>query len=327
MRKLENKKILVTGGAGFIGSNLCEFLVQNNEVVCLDNLATGFHKNIEPLLLNPRFTFIEGDIRKKEDCEKAMQGVDYVLHQAALGSVPRSFKDPISTNEVNVLGFINVLMAAKEAKVKRFVYASSSSVFGDAPELPKREENIGNQLSPYAVSKYANELYANLFSNVHGMEIIGLRYFNVFGRKQSPEGAYAAAIPKFVQAFLKHESPVIYGDGTQSRDFTYIDNVIQANVQALTTENKEALNQVYNVAAGTQTDLNELIHILKDLLSKYDAEIANVKIEYGEERKGDVKFSLASIDKIKSKLDYEPTVSVAEGLKLAIDWYVKDLIS
>lgn len=327
MVKIENKRIVVTGGAGFIGSNLCEFLVKNNQVVCLDNLSTGFHENIEPLLSNPNFTFVEGDIRIFDDCLKAIKGADVVLQQAALGSVPRSFHDPVSTNEVNVIGFLNVLTASRDSGVKRVVYASSSSVYGDSPDLPKKEEKIGNQLSPYAVSKYANELYANVFSRLYGMEIIGLRYFNVFGRKQTPEGAYAAAIPKFIKAFLNHESPLIHGDGTQSRDFTYIENVIQANILAATTMNPDALNQVYNVAAGNQITLNELISILRKLLTEFDPEIKNIPVKYGEERSGDVKYSLASIDKAKNLLGYRPYTDVEGGLKEAISWYVGNLKS
>lgn len=323
--KIENKRIVVTGGAGFIGSNLCEFLVKNNQVVCFDNFSTGFSENIEPLLSNKNFILCEGDIRNYDDCLKAVKGADIVLQQAALGSVPRSFHDPVTTNQVNVVGFLNVLTASRDAGVKRVVYASSSSVYGDAKELPKLEDNLGNQLSPYAVSKYANELYASVFSRLYGMEIIGLRYFNVFGRKQSPEGAYAAAIPKFIKAFLNHESPVIHGDGTQSRDFTYIDNVIQANILAATTTNPAALNQVYNIAAGNQIDLNQLIDILKKLLSEFDAEIKNVPVKHGEERSGDVKYSLASVDKAKKLLGYDPFTDVEAGLKEAIGWYVENL--
>lgn len=323
--KIENKKIVVTGGAGFIGSNLCEHLVKNNQVVCFDNFSTGFRANIESLLADKNFTLCEGDIRNYEDCLKAVNGADIVLQQAALGSVPRSFHDPVTTNQVNVVGFLNVITASRDAKVKRVVYASSSSVYGDAKELPKHEDNLGNQLSPYAVSKYANELYAQVFSRLYGMEIIGLRYFNVFGRKQSPDGAYAAAIPKFIKAFLNHESPVIHGDGTQSRDFTYIDNVIQANILAATTANPQALNQVYNIAAGNQIDLNKLMEILRKLLAEFDAEIKNVPVKYGEERSGDVKYSLASVDKAKKLLEYDPFTDVEAGLKEAIGWYVNNL--
>lgn len=323
--KIENKRIVVTGGAGFIGSNLCEHLVKNNTVVCMDNLATGFRENIEPLLSHKNFIFSEGDIRSYNDCKRAIEGADIVLQQAALGSVPRSFHDPVATNEVNVIGFINVLTAARDSGVKRLVYASSSSVYGDAPDLPKAEEKIGNQLSPYAVTKYANELYANLFSRQYEMEIIGLRYFNVFGKKQSPEGAYAAAIPKFIKAFLHHESPLIHGDGTQSRDFTYIENVIQANILAATTTNKEALGQVYNIAAGNQIELNALIDILKKLLTEFDPDIKNILPAYGPEREGDVKYSLASVEKAKSFLGYEPFTDVEAGLKEAIGWYVENL--
>lgn len=291
----------------------------------MDNFSTGFRENIASLLSHKNFSLAEGDICSYKDCRSAIQGADIVLQQAALGSVPRSFSNPVATNEVNVSGFLNVLMAAKESGVQRIVYASSSSVYGDSPDLPKKEENIGNQLSPYAVSKYSNELYANVFSRFYGMEIIGLRYFNVFGRKQSPEGAYAAAIPKFIKAFLNHESPVIYGDGTQSRDFTYIDNVIQANILAATTTNKEAIGQVFNVAAGNQIELNQLVEILKKLLSDFDPEIKNVKIKYGPERSGDVKYSLAAVEKAKKILGYEPFTDVDAGLKKAIGWYVKTM--
>lgn len=323
--QIENKRIVVTGGAGFIGSNLCEHLVKNNTVVCMDNFATGFRENIEPLLSTKNFIFSEGDIRSYNDCMRAIEGADIVLQQAALGSVPRSFHDPVATNEVNVIGFINVLTAARDSGVKRLVYASSSSVYGDAPDLPKVEDKIGNQLSPYAVTKYANELYANVFSRQYDMEIIGLRYFNVFGRKQSPEGAYAAAIPKFIKAFLNHESPLIHGDGKQSRDFTYIDNVIQANILAATTTNKDALGQVYNIAAGNQIELNHLVDILKKLLTEFDPEIKNINPKYGPERDGDVKYSLASVEKAKKLLGYEPFTDVEAGLKEAIGWYVENL--
>jgi UDP-N-acetylglucosamine 4-epimerase len=324
---IENKRIVVTGGAGFIGSNLCEHLVKNNTVVCMDNFATGFRENTEPLLSNKNFILSEGDIRSYKDCLRAIEGADIVLQQAALGSVPRSFHDPVSTNEVNVIGFINVLTASRDSGVKRVVYASSSSVYGDAPDLPKKEENIGNQLSPYAVTKYANELYANLFSRQYNMEIIGLRYFNVFGKKQSPEGAYAAAIPKFIKAFLHHESPVIHGDGTQSRDFTYIDNVIQANILAATTTDKNAIGQVYNIAAGNQIELNQLVEIIKKLLIDFDPDIKNIMPAYGPEREGDVKYSLASVEKAKRLLGYKPFTDVEAGLKEAIGWYVGNLKS
>ncbi|XLS30783.1 SDR family oxidoreductase [Flavobacteriaceae bacterium M23B6Z8] len=325
-QQIENQKILVTGGAGFIGSNLCETLLHlNNTVVCMDNLATGKRSNIEPFLDNPNFTFIEGDIRNLQDCRKAVANVDYVLHQAALGSVPRSINDPVTSNEVNVSGFLNMLIASRDANVKRFVYAASSSTYGDSKELPKVEDTIGKPLSPYAVTKYVNELYADVFYKTYGLHTIGLRYFNVFGRRQDPNGAYAAVIPKFVLQFLNHESPVINGDGTFSRDFTYIDNVVQMNLRCLATHNEAALNQVYNVAYGERTDLNELTQLLKTYLSDYDPEIKNVTIKYGPERKGDVPHSLASVDKAKKLLGYEPEFDIKRGLKEAVKWYWTNL--
>lgn len=323
---ISNKNILITGGAGFIGSNLCEALINlGNKVTCLDNFATGKRANIAELLNNKNFVLIEGDIRNLDDCKKAVAGNDYVLHQAALGSVPRSINDPITTNAVNIGGFVNMLVAAKEAKVKRFVYAASSSTYGDSTALPKVEENIGKPLSPYAVTKLVNELYADVFHKTYGLDTIGLRYFNVFGRRQDPNGAYAAAIPKFVMQLMKYESPVINGDGTHSRDFTYIDNVIQANVLALSTENKDALNQVYNVAYGERTTLNDLMHSLIKHLSKYDAKIAEVKVTHGPERFGDVPHSLASIEKAKKYLGYKPEFSLDKGLAKAIEWYKLNL--
>jgi len=324
--KITNKKILVTGGAGFIGSNLCEALLnKNNTIICLDNFATGKRENIAHLATNKNFTLIEGDIRRLEDCKKAVQGVDYVLHQAALGSVPRSIKDPITTNEVNVGGFLNMLVASRDAGVKRFVYAASSSTYGDSEALPKVEKTIGKPLSPYAITKYVNELYATVFHTAYGLDTIGLRYFNVFGRKQDPNGAYAAVIPKFVSQLMAGESPVINGDGNYSRDFTYIDNVIQMNVLALTTENKDALNQVYNTAFGERASLYDLIAYLKDNLSKYDAKINGIAIKYGPLREGDIPHSLASIDKAKTLLNYNPQFSLEQGLKEAVDWYWENL--
>lgn len=318
---ITKKKVLVTGGAGFIGSNICEYLLEsNNQVVCLDNFATGKKENIAPLLGHANFTFIEGDIRNLDDCIKATKGVDYVLHQAALGSVPRSLKDPITSNEVNVSGFLNMLVASRDNGVKRFVYAASSSTYGDSKALPKIEENIGRPLSPYAITKYVNELYANIFSDTYGLETIGLRYFNVFGRKQDPNGAYAAVIPKFVGQFMKGESPTINGDGTFSRDFTYIDNVIQANIKSLLAP-KEATNQVYNVAYGDRNTLNDLVGYLKEYLSAYDSKIANIEVNYGPNRAGDIPHSHASVDKAKRLLDYTPQFSLQEGLKEAVDWY------
>jgi len=319
-------KILITGGAGFIGSALCDnFIGKNFQVVCFDNLATGHKKNIEHLLSHPLFTFIEGDIRNISDCEKAVAGVHYVLHQAALGSVPRSVADPVTTNDVNVSGFLNMLVASRNANVKRFVYAASSSTYGDSQGLPKVEDVIGRPLSPYAVTKYVNELYADVFGRVYGMETIGLRYFNVFGRRQDPNGAYAAVIPKFVALFMQHESPVINGDGNYSRDFTYIDNVVQANERALFTTNPLAVNTVYNVAYGERTTLNNLIDGLKKYLSEYDAEIANLDVVYGPERAGDIPHSLASIDKAKDLLGYKPEFSMDEGLREAVKWYWENL--
>ena len=270
---LENKTILVTGGAGFIGSNIIEYLLKkNNRITCIDNFATGKRENIENFLSNPHFKFIEGDITNLNNCDLACQGVDIILHQAALGSVPRSIENPLKTNDININGFLNILWSAKKNNIKRIVYAASSSTYGDSKKLPKIENEIGSPLSPYAVTKYVNELYAGVFSNLYGLELIGLRYFNVFGRKQDPNGAYAAAIPKFIKAFINHDSPIIHGDGSQSRDFTYIDNVIQANELAATTTNKNALNQVYNVACGEQSFLNDLVEELKSLLSEFDSE-------------------------------------------------------
>lgn len=321
MTKVNNKKILITGGAGFIGSNLCAYFLEHNEVVCLDNFATGHRHNIEKFLSNPKFTLIEGDIRDFDTCVQATSGMDYVLHQAALGSVPRSINDPITSNDVNVGGFLNMLTAARNANVKRFVYAASSSTYGDSESLPKVEDVIGKPLSPYAVTKYVNELYADVFSKTFGIQTIGLRYFNVFGRNQDPNGAYAAVIPKFVAQFLNHESPVINGDGNFSRDFTYIDNVIQMNELALFTENPEAVNTVYNTAFGERTTLNELVNGIKENLAVFDPEIANVAIVYGENRIGDIPHSLASIDKAKNLLGYNPKFSMKEGLKEAVKWY------
>lgn len=316
------EKILITGGAGFIGSNLCDhFISKGYQVVCLDNFATGFRKNIQHHLSNPDFTLIEGDVRNMKDCQKAVEGVAYVLHQAALGSVPRSIKDPITTNDVNVGGFLNMLTASRDEGVKRFVYAASSSTYGDSESLPKVENIIGNPLSPYAITKYVNELYATIFSKTYGIETIGLRYFNVFGRRQDPAGAYAAVIPKFVMQFMKHESPVINGDGNYSRDFTYVDNVVQMNELAMLTQEPDAINTVYNTAFGDRTTLRELVEYLKKYLSEYDTVIKNVDVIYGPERAGDIPHSLASIDKAKRLLNYNPQYSIKQGLKEAVDWY------
>ena len=319
-------KILVTGGAGFIGSNLCEyFLNKGHQIICLDNFATGHLHNIKPLLDNSNFTLIEGDIRNYSDCQKAVVGVDYVLHQAALGSVPRSIADPIKSNDVNVSGFLNMLHAAKEAQVKRFIYAASSSTYGDSEALPKVEDVIGKPLSPYAITKYVNELYAEIFSKTYGIETIGLRYFNVFGRKQDPNGAYAAVIPKFVLQFMRYESPIINGDGNFSRDFTYIDNVIQMNELAMLTQNSEAINTVFNTAFGDRTTLNHLIQNLQEELATLDSKIAEVKIVYGPDRAGDIPHSLASIEKAKKLLGYNPEFSLKQGLTEAVKWYWKNL--
>ncbi|WP_313260746.1 SDR family oxidoreductase [Sphingobacterium sp.] len=319
-------KILITGGAGFIGSNLTEyFLGKGHQVVVLDNFATGHRHNIIQHEGNPNFQLIEGDIRNVTDCEKAVQGVDFVLHQAALGSVPRSIKDPQTSNEVNVSGFLNMLVAARDANVKRFIYAASSSTYGDSESLPKVEDKIGKPLSPYAITKYVNELYADIFSKTYGIETIGLRYFNVFGRRQDPNGAYAAVIPLFVKKFMNHESPVINGAGDYSRDFTYIDNVIQMNERAMLTDNPEAVNTVYNTAVGDRTTLNQLVAYLKEFLTKYDSEIANVEVVHGPNRQGDIPHSLASVDKAKDLLGYEPSHVIKDGLKEATKWYWDNL--
>lgn len=319
-------KILITGGAGFIGSNLTEyFLGKGHQVVVLDNFATGHRHNLAQHEGNPDFALIEGDIRNTDDCEKAVQGVDYVLHQAALGSVPRSIKDPQTSNEVNVSGFLNMLVAARDANVKRFIYAASSSTYGDSESLPKVEDKIGKPLSPYAITKYVNELYAEIFSKTYGLETIGLRYFNVFGRRQDPNGAYAAVIPLFVKKFMNHESPVINGTGDYSRDFTYVDNVIQMNERAMLTDNPEAVNTVYNTAVGDRTTLNQLVGYLKEFLTEYDSEIANVEVVYGPNRQGDIPHSLASVEKAKRLLGYEPSHVIKEGLKEATKWYWDNL--
>jgi len=323
---IHNKKVLVTGGAGFIGANLCEALLERqNKVVCLDNFATGKRDNITGFLKNSNFTLIEGDIRNLEDCQKASQGVDYILHQAALGSVPRSIKDPITSNDVNVSGFLNMLVAARDNKVKRVVYAASSSTYGDSQSMPKIEDIIGKPLSPYAITKYVNELYADIFSKTYGLETIGLRYFNVFGRKQDPNGAYAAVIPKFVSQLMAGDSPVINGEGNYSRDFTYIDNAIQANLLSLVTTNPKAINTVYNVAFGDRNTLNDLMGYLKEYLSSFDPKIASIAVVNGPNRVGDIPHSHASVQKAKDLLKYNPQFSLQQGLKEAVKWYWENL--
>ncbi|MDP1800671.1 MAG: SDR family oxidoreductase [Bacteroidota bacterium] len=325
-QKISDSTVLVTGGAGFIGSNLCEDLLKfNNKVICLDNFSTGRRENIEPFLKNKNFILIEGDIRHADACKKAMDGVQIVLQQAALGSVPRSLNDPVTTNEVNVGGFLNVLVAARDAKVKRVVYAASSSTYGDSEALPKIEEIIGKPLSPYAVTKYVNELYAHVFGLNYGLDCIGLRYFNVYGRRQDPNGAYAAVIPKFTMQLMAHESPKINGDGTNSRDFTYIDNVIQMNHLAALTTNPEATGQIFNTAVGERADLNWMTLLLKKYLSEYDPEIAKINTIHGADRLGDIPHSLASIEKAETLLGYKPSHTLENGLKEAVDWYWKNL--
>lgn len=320
--------ILVTGGAGFIGSNLCETLLEKGNVVtCLDNFATGHIENLLPLISKYPSTFklIVGDIRKLEDCRKAIEGNEYVLHEAALGSVPRSIKDPVTTNDVNVSGFLNMLVAARDAGVTRFVYAASSSTYGDSKSLPKVEDVIGKPLSPYAITKFVNELYADVFARTYGMECIGLRYFNVFGRRQDPNGAYAAVIPLFVKQLMNHETPNINGDGEYSRDFTYIKNVVQMNLLALETTNPEAVNQVYNTAYGERTTLNQLVGYLKEFLGEFDPSILKIEPTHGPNRAGDIPHSLACVDKAKTLLGYHPEYSMREGLKEAVTWYWKNL--
>ncbi len=320
------KSILITGGAGFIGTNLCDYFLQKGyKVVCLDNFATGHRKNIIPFLENENFNLIEGDIRNLDTCIQATKNIDYVLHQAALGSVPRSIKDPLTTNEVNISGFLNMLSASKDARVKRFVYAASSSTYGDSESLPKVEDKIGKPLSPYAITKYVNELYAEIFSKTYGIETIGLRYFNVFGRRQDPNGAYAAVIPKFVMQLMNHESITINGDGNYSRDFTYIDNVIQMNELAMLSDNPKGLNTVYNTAFGDRTTLNDLVKYLKQFLSEFDSKINDVEVIHGPNRAGDIPHSLASIEKAKTLLNYSPKHSFQEGLKEAVQWYWENL--
>lgn len=321
-------KILVTGGAGFIGSNLTEYLLeQGHQVRVLDNFATGHIENLLPLFQRfpDSFELQVGDIRQMSDCRQSVEGMEYVLHEAALGSVPRSVKDPITTNEVNIGGFLNMIVAARDAGIKRFVFAASSSTYGDSASLPKVEDVIGKPLSPYAITKYVDELYADVFARTYGIEYIGLRYFNVFGRRQDPNGAYAAVIPLFVKKLMNHEAPNINGDGEYSRDFTYIDNVIQMNMLALTTENPQAVNQIYNTAYGERTTLNQLVTYLKEFLGELDEAIKEIEPTHGPNRVGDIPHSLASVEKARNLLGYDPQFSMREGLRQAVKWYWENL--
>jgi len=325
-RVLKDKKVLVTGGAGFIGSNLVESLLQSgNYVACLDNFSTGRKSNISEFASHPSFRLIEGDIRNYDDCLKAVKDIDIVFHEAALGSVPRSIKDPVTATDVNIGGFVKMLFASKEAGVRRFIYAASSSTYGDHQDLPKVEEKIGHPLSPYAITKYVDELFADNFSKVYGIEVIGLRYFNVFGKRQDPEGPYAAVIPKFVKLLREHKRPVINGDGTYSRDFTYINNVIQANHLAAVVTDAFAVNQVYNVAQGERTTLNQLFDYIVSAAKKYDREVMNIMPVYGPERAGDIPHSLASVEKARTLLGYVPAHNVIQGLEEAVIWYWNNL--
>ena len=316
---LKDKSFLITGGSGFIGSNIVEYLLVHGakKVRVLDNLANGYKENIIPFLNHPAFEFMEGDITNADTCKKAMEGIQFVSHQAALGSVPRSLANPLATHHANATGFLNMLWAAKESGIERIVYASSSSVYGDSPELPKREHVTGNPLSPYAVSKMSNELYAYTFSMHYGMKIIGLRYFNVFGLKQNPDNPYAAAIPLFMKALLKNQTAYIYGDGEQSRDFTFVENAVQANIRALFTDHKDAFNKVYNIAVGESISLNKLLEHLMHITGKSIAPV------YKDERPGDVRNSLADISRAQMYLGYNPLVKVKQGLALTVPWFQK----
>lgn len=323
---LTDTKVLVTGGAGFIGSNLVESLLENrNFVVCLDNFSTGKKVNIKDFTGNRNFRLVSGDIRNLEDCMKAVRGVEVVFHQAALGSVPRSIADPVSTVDVNIGGFVKMLHAAKESGVKRFIYAASSSIYGSSKALPKVEESIGKPLSPYAVTKYADELFAANFSEIYRIEVIGLRYFNVFGRRQYPDGPYAAVVPKFLKMLKSHQQPVINGDGTNSRDFTYIDNVIHANHVAALVDTREAINQVYNIACGERTTLNRLFSLIREFAGRYDSKVLEIEAVHGPEREGDIPHSHASVDKAKILLGYKPAWNVETGLEKAVEWFWRNL--
>ncbi len=315
-KDISNYSFLITGGAGFIGSNIVEYLLKYGagKVRVLDNFSTGSKDNLKNFEGNPAFELLEGDIRDIDTCRHAMEGVHYVTHQAALGSVPRSINDPVATNEVNVSGFLNVLVAARDAGVKRMLYAASSSTYGDHPDLPKVEDKIGNPLSPYAVTKYVNELYAGVFSTTYDFHTIGLRYFNVFGPRQNPQGPYAAVIPLFIQSALNQQAPFINGDGEHSRDFTFVENVVQANIKALFVENL-VHHEVINIAFGQRTTLNQLWKRINEIAG------INLAANYRPERKGDVKHSLASVDKAKNLIGYEPVISVLDGLQMAVEWY------
>ena len=319
---LSGSKVLVTGGAGFIGSNLCErFLELGCSVVCLDNFITGKIENIQHMMDDKNFKLIEGDITNYEICTDAVKGCNYVSHQAALGSIPRSIDNPLKTNEINVNGTLNIFVAAMKEGVKKVVYASSSSVYGSEQTLPKTESKTGAPLSPYAITKSVNEMYASVFSEIHSFPVIGLRYFNVFGRRQDPEGEYAAVIPKFVETLIDHKQPSIHGDGEQSRDFTYIENVIQMNILAMLSENKDSYGECFNVACGTRMTINELFYQIRDLLAKFDSDISNIEPVYIPERPGDIKHSIADISKGETLLNYVPEFDCKVGLNEAIEWY------
>ena len=322
-KQLSNTKVLVTGGAGFIGSHLVDSLLERKcQVICLDNFATGRRENLESALKNPAFTLIEGDIRDREICRRAMENVKIVFHEAALGSVPRSIADPAESTSVNVAGFVNVLHAAVEAKVESFVYASSSSVYGDEEKLPKKEERIGTALSPYAVTKYADELFGANFAAVYGIKVTGLRYFNVFGPRQDPKGAYAAVIPRFVTALLRHESPVIFGDGSNSRDFTYVANVVSANLLAALRDGDG--HRVYNVAAGGRTDLNELFAALKEALVLRGVPCGDVEVNYAPGRPGDIPHSFADVSRAEEELGYRSLYDIKSGIREMVGYYMEN---
>jgi UDP-N-acetylglucosamine 4-epimerase len=324
-RLLRNTTVLVTGGAGFIGSNLAEsLLLQGNRVVCLDNFSTGKRKNIETFLHHPQFKLVEGDIRRYDDCVNALAGVEYVFHEAALGSVSRSVEDPVTSADVNIGGFVKMLFASKEAGVRRFIYASSSSVYGSHPGLPKTEERTGAPLSPYAITKSVNELYAQNFSDIYGLDVTGLRYFNVFGRRQDTESGYAAVIPRFIRALMNRTPPVIYGDGSFSRDFTYIDNVVQANHLAACAD-ASAQGGIYNVAQGEQTSVEQLFFMIREMVSRFDSKAADITPRYEPQRAGDIPHSLASVEKIQRLLGYRPACNVYTGLSETVEWYRNNL--